>query len=810
MAAGRLVLAALLVLGISGLDRAREPRTSSPDAVVRSDGSSLLDGVIIDEALIAEARAGLDPVQQELVGMLAAITRARFPETAPSGDAPRDHMDLIFAPGTPDSVVQAYQAYFDQHGRYQGTARWTTTATQPGPLGQGDPTSLTWNFVADGTAIGCSNDMCGVMDENNADPSNVQAFFNNIYTNAAARDAVFDQVFATWSALTGLTITRVNFDDGVEMGSQSPGAHNAGIPNTRADLRIGGRLLDGPSMVLAYNYFPENGDMVFDTGDDFYSGDGLANDSLGTRNVISHEHGHGLGMAHVDPVDETKLMEPFVSTMFDGPQFDDILGGQRRYGDPDEKGTGNDTVALATALGNLGDGTTTRNMRSIDDASATDVDYYSFTVPVGKKATVTMTPGGLTYLQGPQAGPGVPPPELYSPQSFIDLDVALLGTDGVTQLALGNTQPAGVAETTGEVLLPSGGTFFVHVFRHTAGVADAQMYKLDIDIVPQVFTLTVAGSGNGTGTLAGSGINCTSTAGTTAGTCTQGPVAYGSMFALTATASASSAFVSWMGCDSTSITRSFHTCNVTLTADRTVTAAFVVPVTITGSDLLVGQEPTRFTLDAGSLDFAFQARASRSYCVEITNSDDGRGTSLNLGNPRVTVFSDVGAVNQIAANDDAATEPSGTLQSRACFVTPAISAPISGVIRVEHTAPVPPATVYYQLRVIETTLWASWFFQGADYNSFVLMRNTTDMACDYTIWWRDPAGTIIGSSGPQTVAAHAGVGLNSKAFVPLGSINGTVAVTHTCSPEALVGQLTSLSAGTGLNFDSSLFQRRPW
>jgi hypothetical protein len=37
-----------------------------------------------------------------------------------------------------------------------------------------------------------------------------------------------------------------------------------------------------------------------------------------------------------------------------------------------------------------------------------------------------------------------------------------------------------------------------------------------------------------------------------------------------------------------------------------------------------------------------------------------------------------------------------------------------------------------------------------------------------------------------------------------------VEIAHDCSPEALVGQMTSLSASTGLGFDSPLLQRRPW
>jgi len=175
--------------------------------------------------------------------------------------------------------------------------------------------------------------------------------------------------------------------------------------------------------------------------------------------------------------------------------------------------------------------------------------------------------------------------------------------------------------------------------------------------------------------------------------------------------------------------------------------------------------------------------------------------------PSISVFADGAAVQLIEANDNLVTEPVGRFQSRACFVAPASTIPMDGRIRVSDKS---PGTAYYVLRIVETTLWASWFFQGGDFNSFVLMRNTTDGSCSFTITWRDPSGTVVGSSGLQSVGAHGGVGLNSRSFVPAVSVNGTVAVAHDCSPEALIGQLTSLSGEQGINFDSALFQRRPW
>src|SRR5262245_11037153 len=38
-------------------------------------------------------------------------------------------------------------------GAFQSTSRWTTTATNPGPLSQGDATTLTWSVFPDGVNI---------------------------------------------------------------------------------------------------------------------------------------------------------------------------------------------------------------------------------------------------------------------------------------------------------------------------------------------------------------------------------------------------------------------------------------------------------------------------------------------------------------------------------------------------------------------------------------------------------------------------------------------------------------------------------
>src|SRR5438132_1146401 len=80
------------------------------------------------------------------------------------------------------------------------------------------------------------------------------------------------------------------------------------------------------------------------------------------------------------------------------------------------------------------------------------------------------------------------------------------------------------------------------------------------------FTLTVGKTGNGTGTVTSSpaGINC--------GTACAGAYVINTAVTLTASPGADSNFAAWTGCDSAS----GATCTVTMSAARSVTAAFTL------------------------------------------------------------------------------------------------------------------------------------------------------------------------------------------------------------------------------------------
>ena len=267
-------------------------------------------------------------------------------------------------------------------------------------------------------------------------------------------------------------------DDGVSLSGANPGA--LGV---RADIPIGGHSIDGESgsNILACNFFPNTGDMIVDTGNPTFYGNP---DTTGLRNALSHEHGHGMGVRHSCPGDSTKLMEPFITTAFDGPQEDDILAANRRYGDtlqsPDNGGQ-NDSAGTAVPIAPVIDGApAVESTISID--STGDEDWFSFTIPGELRATVAVTPTGTTYPNGPQNGDGsCSAGTSFNALTQSDLDVELRGIGGASSLASATGGGTGDTETISSAPLSEGaGTYDVRVF--SDGPDSVQMYDLSVSL----------------------------------------------------------------------------------------------------------------------------------------------------------------------------------------------------------------------------------------------------------------------------------------------------------------------------------------
>lgn len=415
-----------------------------------------------------------------------------------------DHRDghpshvLCWESHTPRVVVSAFHAVEEASAQAKRIARrkigigtafqadesdhWARTATNGTNQGaQGNPVTLTWSIVPDGTTIPGGE----VSGEGTNEPSNLRAWLAGIYGGSATGPAstqvwfpVLQAAFDNIAAKTGMRYVYEPNDDGATLSSLSSGQGSLGV---RGDVRISGHAIDGNSNVLAYNYFPDYSDMVIDTADGFFNT--TSNNSLRLRNVVEHEHGHGLGLKHVCPVDNTKLMEPFINLGFTGFQFDEIYTTQRLYGDFLEvhgSERDNDTLAKATPVIAPVNVPFVAQWAGIDDNS--DVDFYRFSVPAGTQLTARVIPSTAAYLEGAQnqvtgactAGTS------FNSAILHDLAFAILAPDQTTVLGTGNTQPAGTAEVVADLPIAVAGTHYLQV---TGGAANFnQLYRLEIEV----------------------------------------------------------------------------------------------------------------------------------------------------------------------------------------------------------------------------------------------------------------------------------------------------------------------------------------
>lgn len=393
--------------------------------------------------------------------MLASLAQKRF---SPGESFP----SFCFAPDSPQEKMLAFEQAMFGIGKFRPLGhRWYYTATEPTLHAQGDPTVITYSFVPDGTPIDA------YQTGESSDPSSLMADFDAAFGSRATWQDLFHQVFQDWSEVCGVTYVYESNDDGVLISSGNPGS--LGV---RGDVRICGHSIDGLYSILAYNWSPDYGDMILDTDDAPYFSN--SNGSyLRLRNTVAHEHGHGLGMGHVCPLNQTKLMEPMISTSFDGPSHDEILNGQRNYGDPSEP---NDSAVKAVDLGMMYLGVTSATNVSLDGSG--DQDYFEFSVPVDKMVTVTLSPFGSTYLEGTQNNDGsCSAGANFNSTTISNIAVSLINQDGSTVLASADDNPAGGTENIPSfVLWPGAGSYFIRVYPGSGAVNNVQMYTLDIDI----------------------------------------------------------------------------------------------------------------------------------------------------------------------------------------------------------------------------------------------------------------------------------------------------------------------------------------
>lgn len=389
-----------------------------------------------------------------------------------------------FAPGTDPELVAAYELIFreqfwageDPDNRFELVGRWTATATDGFSSVRGDPITLTYSFAPDGSP---ADNLFG---QNRS--SQLFSWLNSIYGSPATWQALFDSVFQNWGDLIGVTYVREFNDDGVEANSLP------GSLGVRGDVRIFAVNLDGNFNVLAYNQFPNGGDMVFDAFDNFFNS--TSQQSRNLRNVAAHEHGHGLGFAHSCPQNGTKLMEPSANTNFNGPQLDDILAGQRFYGDASEP---SDNAGEATDLGSWFVGRSeSRFNLTIDDGD--DRDFFRLDITQPMELVVVAEPDAGSYRTGPQNPNGsCSSGTINNFDDNQDLTLELVSSNGTTRVAFSNSTGLEQAEEL-RVSVTTPGTYYL-IVDGTASDNGIQRYAVSFDADQIPFDgPTIAASGD--------------------------------------------------------------------------------------------------------------------------------------------------------------------------------------------------------------------------------------------------------------------------------------------------------------------------
>ncbi|HOX25419.1 MAG TPA: matrixin family metalloprotease [Candidatus Krumholzibacteria bacterium] len=390
-----------------------------------------------------------------VVGQAVARDAARiFGEDSAQYCVVTDALALCIHPDTPPEQVEEILRRLPTWSgdKYSLNARWTNTAVN-GTTGGNSPITLTYSFLDDGVYIPGGAGEAG-------STSRLYAELNGHFGSEAVWKAMFAGMFNDWGKHIGVSYQEVA-DDGADFPSAG------GVLGSRGDVRIGAHNIDGTNGTLAYNFFPNVGDMVLDTSEYWSAATG---NFVFMRNICRHEHGHGIGLNHVVPENCQKLMEAYICTGFDGPQDDDIRGGMRFYGDAFEL---NNNAAAATDLGTLSGSYSPEWPVSL--TTSVDFDYFRFSTSGPAELDVTIDPVGGRYLLD-----GV----MVQTDEVIDLAFRVLGgLNGADILIDVNDTGLGLNETVVDFPLPAAGDYWLLVYR-AAGTHDVQRYDFTLDVTP--------------------------------------------------------------------------------------------------------------------------------------------------------------------------------------------------------------------------------------------------------------------------------------------------------------------------------------
>lgn len=241
---------------------------------------------------------------------------------------PSGHAAAMLMPGTP--IAESPQGPWVP-GSPPIAENFVLGPTAPGKWGPaplGTPGAVTWSIMPDGaTAL--------------ADPGPGHTGGSSIWANiltplGAGATAAIANAFATWAAVTNLTVIGPTLDTGLPFNDAGATGANAG------DIRFGAYDFDGAWNILAHGFFPPlngvtaAGDLHFDE-DEAWVLSLLAEGSptpaaIDWETVVLHELGHALGLGH--SLVPGSVMYAYYGGVHRVLDPDDIAGIQAVYGIP--------------------------------------------------------------------------------------------------------------------------------------------------------------------------------------------------------------------------------------------------------------------------------------------------------------------------------------------------------------------------------------------------------------------------------------------------------------------------------------------
>ncbi len=357
---------------------------------------------------------------------------------------------------------------------------------------QGNPATFSWSIVPDGTTFDSS------IFPSSPDISDIVAVWDTAH-GVAIEDQIDDLTLRPWftplqdaldliAKRSGINYIYEPEDDGKESYvnySSTTQDFAPGEVGVRGDLRLSGSV-DTTSRGLSSTtpaslYYP---DVQLNT-------DTISAISA-IRFVFVHEVMHSLGFNHSTVNDSTNQSAVTGSGgNANGPQFDDIYGLHRKYGDFYEKNGGNDTQLTATDLGIvlpgqsviIGDDANDTTVAldefdfiSIDDNS--DTDFLKFTLNTEQEVAITLNPRGPTYTnRNTDASTNILAVTLTTSENS-DLAFRLLNSSGQE---LNNVSSTGVGEDEVLTTTLAAGEYTVQI---TGTADDTQLYALEITTAP--------------------------------------------------------------------------------------------------------------------------------------------------------------------------------------------------------------------------------------------------------------------------------------------------------------------------------------